>query len=72
MPSPLSATVDRWLLQLVHARARRRSLLLSLLPPRWLASLLAPRAKRLRTQLEAPLIAVSVVLLAAGFFLALQ
>jgi hypothetical protein len=74
MPTPrqLSAAIDRRLLELVRARARQRSPILGLLPDRWLTPLLTPSTRRLRRRLMTGLLALSVLILGAGFWLALQ
>lgn len=71
-PSRLSATIDRRLLELIQARARQRTPILRLLPPRWLAPVLAPTAKRLRTKLLTALLALSAVILGTALWLTLQ
>lgn len=70
--SQLTIAIDRRLLELVRARARRRSPLLGLLPDRWLTPLLASSARRLRRRLATGLLAFSVLTLGAVFWLALQ
>jgi hypothetical protein len=71
-PSQLGAAVDRRLAELVQARARRRSMILGLLPTRWLAPLLAPRVQRLRIQIVTGLIGLSTLLVGTVFWLALH
>ncbi len=71
-PSQLSETVDQRLLELVQARARKRSTILRLLPARWLAPLLAPCAKRLRAKLVTALLTLSILPVGAVFWLALH
>lgn len=71
-PSELRLALDRWLLELVQTRARRRSPILRLLPHRWLAPVLEPTAKRLRTKLITGLLVLGIPLLTATFWLALQ
>lgn len=70
--SRLTVAIDRRLLDLVRARARQRSPILGLLPDRWLTPLLASSARRLRRRLMTGLLALSVLILGAVFWLALQ
>lgn len=66
------AALDRRLLDLIQARARRRSPILRLLPPRWTAPLLVPAAERLRATLLTGLFALSTLVLAAALWLTSQ
>ena len=70
--SQLSATVDRRPVDLIHARARRRSVILRLLPPSLVEPLLAPRVKRLRTKLLTGLLTLSTLILGAAVWLTLH
>lgn len=67
--SRLMAAVDRRLLKLIHARARRRSPILRLLPLRWLGPVLAPTARRLRVKLVTAAVVLSVLLVGVVFWL---
>jgi hypothetical protein len=70
-PSQLVAAIDRRLLKLVQARARRRSIFFSLLPVWFLEPLLAPAAKQLRFRLLAGAFTLSISLLGAILWLVL-
>lgn len=71
-PIQLTAAVDRRLVGVIRARARRRSTILRLLPDDWLTPLLAPSARRLRTRLVTGLAALLLLILGAAFWVALQ
>jgi hypothetical protein len=70
-PGRLTAAIDRRLLQLVQSRARQQAPILALVPPRWLAPLLAPTVRRLRTKLLTALLVVSALLIGAVLWRAL-
>ena len=70
--SQLTIAIDRRLLELIRARARQRSPILGLLPDRWLTPLLTSSARRLRRRLVTGLLALSVLMIGAVFWLALQ
>jgi hypothetical protein len=57
---------------MVETRARRRSMILRLVPPQWLTPLLAPTVNRLRARLRVAILALSVLVVGAIFWLALQ
>jgi hypothetical protein len=67
----LTTVVDRRLVGMISARARRRSPILRLLPDRWLGALLASSASRLRNRLVTGLIALSILILGAALWLTL-
>ena len=71
-PSLLTAKVDRRLVGLIRARARRRSAILRLLPDHWLTPLLVPTARRLRTRLLTASFALSILIVGAAVWLALR
>lgn len=70
--SPLTALLDRRFVAVISARARRQSIVLRLIPDWCLVPLLAPSAKRLRTQLVTVLLALSILIAGAGVWIALQ
>jgi hypothetical protein len=61
--------IDRQLACLIRRRARRKSVILRLLPAWWLEPLIAPRVRRLRIQLIVATLGL-LLLAAASLYLA--
>jgi hypothetical protein len=59
------AAIDQQLAGLILRRARRRYLILRLLPAWWLEPLVAPRVRRLRTTLIVTALGLSLLLVGA-------
>jgi hypothetical protein len=62
--------IDRQLASLIRRRARRKSLILRLMPALWLEPLIAPRVRRLRITLIVAALGFSLLLAAASLYLA--
>jgi hypothetical protein len=62
--------IDRQLASLIRRRARRRYVIVRLLPASWLEPLLAPRVRRLRIRLIVGAVALCALLVAAILYLA--
>ena len=62
--------IDQQLASLIRRRARRRSLILRLLPALWLEPLVAPRVRRLRNKLVVAALGFSLLIAAATLYLA--
>jgi hypothetical protein len=71
MRAEFTAAIDRQLAGLIRRRARRKSLILRLLPAWWLAPLVAPRVRRLRIKLIGfAALGFTLLLAAASLYLA--
>lgn len=65
MRAELTAAVDRRLVRLIRNRARRNSLVVRLVPARWLGPMVAPRIRRLRIRLTLAALGLSLLLVVA-------
>ncbi len=70
MRAGFTAAIDRQLASLICRRARRKSLILRLMPAVWLEPLVAPRVRQLRIKLIAAALGFSLLLAAAFLYLA--
>ena len=70
MRAEFPAAIDRRLASLIGRRASRKSLILRLVPPWLLEPIVAPRVRRLRTQLIVCGLGVSLLLAVAVLYLA--
>lgn len=71
MRAAVTPLIDRLLVRLLLAGARRRWPLLRLVPSSWLRALLAPPARRLRRSLGQAALQLSLALAATGALVAL-
>jgi hypothetical protein len=70
MLAGLTAAIDRQLASVIRRRARRKSLILRLLPVRWLEPLVvAPRVRQVRIKLIVAALGFSFLLAAATLYL---
>jgi hypothetical protein len=72
MPTLLVGTLDRLLVSVLLAGARRRWPLVRLVPRRWVRPLLMPAARRVRASLARAAMFVSLAVIAAGAVLFLS
>jgi hypothetical protein len=70
MRAEFTAAIDRQLASLIRRRARRKSLILRLMPLPWLEPLIAPRVRRLRIKFIVAALGFSLLLAAASLYLA--
>lgn len=71
MRAELTAAIDRRLATLIRGHARRKSLVLRILPAWWLEVLVAPRVRRLRIKLMVgTALGISLLLLGAALYAA--
>jgi hypothetical protein len=70
MRAEFTAAIDSQLAGLIRRRARRRYVILRLMPALWLEPLVAPRVRRLRIKLIVAALGFSFLLAAATLYLA--
>lgn len=72
MRAEFTAAIDRRLESLIRGRARRRHVILRLLPDSWLEPLVAPRVRQLRIRLIVATLGFSLLLVAASLYLTIR
>jgi hypothetical protein len=70
MRAEFTAAIDRHLAGLISRRARRKSVILRLLPAWWLEPLVAPRVRRLRIKLIVAALGFSLLIVGAILYVA--